>query len=266
MPSRPRTLEERLRFETLLADLSSKFVNLPAGEVDREIIEMQRRICEFLDLDLVVLWQQLGEVPDFFSTTHFYSAPQAPQPPERLHQEDYPWFRQQLLADRIISFASLQELPEAAARDRESFLQLGIKSNLCLPLSVGGGPLIGAYSLNAMRAEREWPDALVNRLRLVAEIFANALARKRDEQALRASEINYRTLVEMTGTGYLILDLQGRVLDANQEYVRMTGHGELREIIGRSVIEWTAEKAKQWNAEAVAQCALNEKSSATLNK
>ena len=28
-------LEERLRFETLIADLSSKFVNLPAGDVAR---------------------------------------------------------------------------------------------------------------------------------------------------------------------------------------------------------------------------------------
>jgi hypothetical protein len=32
-------LDERLRFETLRADLSSKFVNLPAGEVDREIMD-----------------------------------------------------------------------------------------------------------------------------------------------------------------------------------------------------------------------------------
>jgi len=36
-------LEERLRFETLIADLSSKFINLPAGEVDREIEDAQRR-------------------------------------------------------------------------------------------------------------------------------------------------------------------------------------------------------------------------------
>lgn len=50
-------LEERLRFETLLANLSSKFANLPAGQVDREIMDAQRRICEFLDLDLLVLWQ-----------------------------------------------------------------------------------------------------------------------------------------------------------------------------------------------------------------
>ena len=36
-------LEERLRFETLIADLSLKFVNLPADEVDREIIDAQRQ-------------------------------------------------------------------------------------------------------------------------------------------------------------------------------------------------------------------------------
>ena len=30
-------LEERLRFETLLADISARFVNLPAGQIDGEI-------------------------------------------------------------------------------------------------------------------------------------------------------------------------------------------------------------------------------------
>jgi hypothetical protein len=37
-------LEERLRFETLIADLSSKFVNLPPNKVDDEIMDAQRRI------------------------------------------------------------------------------------------------------------------------------------------------------------------------------------------------------------------------------
>ena len=34
--------EERLRFETLIADLSSKVVNLPTGEVDREIMKPEQ--------------------------------------------------------------------------------------------------------------------------------------------------------------------------------------------------------------------------------
>jgi FixJ family two-component response regulator len=39
-PTNPHAeMEERLRFEMLVADLSSKFVNLPAGEVDREVMQ-----------------------------------------------------------------------------------------------------------------------------------------------------------------------------------------------------------------------------------
>ena len=50
-------LEARLLFETLIADLSSRFVNLPAGEVDGEIMDAQRRLCDFLSLDFATLWQ-----------------------------------------------------------------------------------------------------------------------------------------------------------------------------------------------------------------
>src|SRR4051794_25816865 len=64
--------------------------------------------------------------------------------------------------------------------------------------------------------------------------------RKRMEEALQNSEDKYRTLVETTATGYLIIDSDGKVLDANAEYVRLTGHKTLQEILGRSVTEWTA--------------------------
>ena len=78
--------------------------------------------------------------------------------------------------------------------------------------------------------------------------------RKQAENTVAASEEKYRALVETTDTGYLILDREGKVIDANREYVRLTGHSELGEILGRSVIEWTAAHEKQKNAEAVARC------------
>ena len=52
-------LEERLRFETLLAEISSRFVNVPADNVDNEIEGAQRRLCEFLNLDRSALRQVL---------------------------------------------------------------------------------------------------------------------------------------------------------------------------------------------------------------
>src|SRR5579883_795640 len=44
-------VQERLRFETLLAELSSTFVNLPPGQVDAQIESALGRIVEFLGVD-----------------------------------------------------------------------------------------------------------------------------------------------------------------------------------------------------------------------
>ena len=80
-----------LEFETLIADLSSRFVNLPPGEVDREIEDALRRVCELLGIDLAVLWQWSTATPDLLAPTHAYRALEGPQPPEPLRQEQFPW-------------------------------------------------------------------------------------------------------------------------------------------------------------------------------
>ena len=81
--------------------------------------------------------------------------------------------------------------------------------------------------------------------------------RKAAEISMRKSEEKYRTLIETTDTGYVIIDANGQVLDANQEYVRLSGHDKLEDILGRCVLEWTAEQEKERNAQAVQSCFVN---------
>ena len=145
-------LEDRLRFETMLADLSSKFVNLPPAEVDREIEDAQRRVCECLELDLSALWQWSVEDPNDFRMTHLYRPLGGPPVPETMDARDYfPWCLEEILAGRSIALSNLDEAPAAAAKDCEVWRHFGIKSVLTFPLVAGGGPVFGVLSLTRAR-------------------------------------------------------------------------------------------------------------------
>ena len=198
--------ESRLEFETLLADLSSRFINLPPGEVDREIQHALRRVCESLGIDLAVLWQWSGADPDVIRATHFHSAQDAQPPAEPLSEEQFPWARREMLAGRVVLLRSLDDFPAEATIDRESCSALGIKSNLTLPLAVAGAPPVGALGFNTRQSYRDWPEALVKRLQLVAQVFTNALARRRTEVALRESEERLALTVDSAGAGLWVLD------------------------------------------------------------
>jgi PAS domain S-box-containing protein len=200
-----------LEFETLIADLSSRFINLPPGEVDREIEDALRRVCERLGLDYSVLWQWSGADPGVLLPTHAFPAPPAPRSTGPLRQELYPWMVQQLRAGRMVAVPSWDEMPAEAAVDQESARSRGLKASLCLPLSVGGQSAIGLLSLHATRAERDWPDVLVKRLRLVAQDFTNALARKRHEVSLRESEERLALAADSAGAGLWTLDYRAGV-------------------------------------------------------
>ena len=88
----------------------------------------------------------------------------------------------------------------------------------------------------------------------VVENFKDITDRKNAEQILKESEAKYRGLIDFTDTGYLIMDETGKVIDANSEYVRLTGHQNLSEIKGRTVLEWTAEYDLIRNRQEVKKC------------
>lgn len=217
------SLEERLEFEMLLADLSARFVNLPSDLIDSEIEHAERRICELLDIDLAAVWQRTEEPPGIFTLTHLYSTEEGPQPPDRMIEDHFPWVRQQMLLGRVVCFSSLDELPAEAARDVEMGRQFNFKSNLTLPLMVGSGPTIGVLGLCTLRAERDWPDLLVRRLQLVAQIFANALARKRSDQALSESEERMTLAAEAGDVGIWVWNIKRNRVWGSEKWLRLFG-------------------------------------------
>ncbi|MBE0626168.1 MAG: PAS domain-containing protein, partial [Burkholderiales bacterium] len=199
-------LENRLEFETLITDLSTRFINLAPDEVDREIENALRRVCEPLGIDLAVLWQWSRVAPDLIMPTHVYHAQDVPRPSEAMREDQYPWSVRQVLAGRMVAISSPEELPAEASIDRATCALYGIKSALCIPLSMGGAPSVGALGFNALRSHREWPDALVQRLQLIAQMFTGALAREHQEVSLQQSKARLVAAAELAGLGFYEVD------------------------------------------------------------
>ena len=144
-----KSLEERLQFEMLLADISARFVNLPSGQIDGAIADAQRRVCECLGLDLSALWQWSTDGPGLLTMTHIYRALEGPPLPEPMDAQEY--FPMVSAAtgggQNRCSVSSMAELPAEAVRDRETLVPLrDQRAALTLPLSVGDGLPIGALS------------------------------------------------------------------------------------------------------------------------
>jgi transcriptional regulator with GAF, ATPase, and Fis domain len=179
-------LEARLRAERVLSDLSARFINLPADQVDREIEAGLRRLVESAGLDRSTLFQ-LAEDDKTLVVTHGWAAPGFPLFKGVTLQEEVPWALRKVLRGETILFSRVDDLPEEAARDKATLRQTGPKANVTFPLSAGGSQVFGALAFGKMSEEMAWPDDLVQYLRLAAQIIASALERKRAEQKLRSA-------------------------------------------------------------------------------
>jgi two-component system cell cycle sensor histidine kinase/response regulator CckA len=88
----------------------------------------------------------------------------------------------------------------------------------------------------------------------IVGICRDITGRKEEQRKLEEERAFLETLIHATDTGFVVVDQLGRVLDANAEYVRMTGHGSTSDIRNRNVVEWTALHDQERSAAAVAAC------------
>ena len=176
-----RTVAEHLAFERLVSEVAAQFVNIPNDQVDEAIVDSQRRVVETLDLDRSTLWHWSPDGNDFIYT-HGWVRPEYPPSPARVRAKDvFPFLLERLRAGEIVCFSSVEDVPSAV--DRNTMVQFGAKSITAFPLTVGGRPL-GAIGFGTIRAERHWTPDVVERLGLLATVFAQALARKESQEQL----------------------------------------------------------------------------------
>lgn len=178
--------EKRLEFETLLADLSARFIALPSGRVDDEIHKALTEVLAFFSIDRISLLRLLPD-KKFFLVTHNADStgstlyPVATPLPVSL----FPYGAAKLANDRtIFCFNNLGELPAEAAIDRQGFENWRIQSGLYIPIAALTSTEY-TLGISSQEANRTCPTEYIPRLRLLGELFVNVLERRGMEIELR---------------------------------------------------------------------------------
>jgi C4-dicarboxylate-specific signal transduction histidine kinase len=194
-PAAAASLQELLTFERLLAELSSRFANVSGDRLETEIESALRQLLQFLDFDR----SNFGEFTADGWVTVLCSV--AIDRVERYPPGPAPaflsWYLGQLRAGKILRIRSLDALPPEAIGEIEYYRRSDIHSSLGIPLRVSGR-IVGLINFSAFRFTRDWPDDLIARLKIIGEVMAQALVRKRSEAALQAAQSTLARITRLT--------------------------------------------------------------------
>ncbi len=216
-----RKIDELRHFEEALSRISTKFVNLPPDDVDGKIEEGLRIVAEILAADHVTL-----SVPvdgDDLEHTHEWVADKSGGhrfKGMRL-RESHPWYTSRMYQREPLIVSNLADWPTEASAERALAERMGLPSVVAVPIAIRGEP-VGLLTVNSF-AQRAWTKAIVYKLRLLGEVFCEAMYRRHDELELKKSYEKIEALNEK-------IEQENRYL---RKEVKLTqGHGE---IIGDSV-------------------------------
>ncbi|HEX2059879.1 MAG TPA: EAL domain-containing protein, partial [Thermoanaerobaculia bacterium] len=226
-------LRHRVEFEKLIANISTRFINIADDELDAAIEEALGDLGRFVGADSAHV---LLMSDDRLSArmTHEWNAPGIAARKEQygdLPAASFPYWIDRVQT-QLANFAmtSIDELPPEAVNEKRIFSRVGLRSVLFVPMVVKK-TMIGSVGCTSFTREVHWTDEIISLMRIAGEIFASAIERARAYGAVSASEERHRMLFERNLAGVYHNTLDGRILDCNDALAEMLGYDDKEELL-----------------------------------
>jgi hypothetical protein len=123
-----KALEERLRFESLLSDVSARVVQASAEQLDEEIETALQGVLVFFQVDRCGLIRASRDRTAWRPTHVAYADAQVARVPvgTDFHRSSHPWAYERLFEKgQTLAFSSMDELPPEAHVDRKAWIERG---------------------------------------------------------------------------------------------------------------------------------------------
>ncbi|MCD4846946.1 MAG: PAS domain S-box protein [Candidatus Aegiribacteria sp.] len=230
-----QNLHSQIELEKLIAAISTGFIVSP-GEIDSKINNALKDIGEFSGIDRCYVFQFYDDGKTMNNTHEWCKKDIEPQINILQNisvEEEYPDFTKRIRAFDIIHVPVVDDLPPEASIEKVNFQNLGIKSLILVPI-VYAKVLIGFLGFDSVKTEKTWKENDIRLLKMIGEIFANALECNRTEKEIQNLQDYNRGLIEVNLDPLVTFDPDGIILDVNQATIQATGKSR-EELIGSDI-------------------------------
>ena len=181
-------LRYRFDFERLILSISTRFIGTSGGDIDGEVDRALREIGAFTRADRSFIFLVANDSKSAVNSHEWCrSGIRSERSRCNLFAVDsFPWFRDKLERREVIYVKRLEDLPPEAEAERAELRRRGVHSLIATPV-MQGNRLLGILGLETTGNAKVWSSDAVVLLKMCAQIFGNALERKRVEQELLTS-------------------------------------------------------------------------------
>lgn len=184
-----KTLTESLQFEALLSQISTDFITLKLWQIDKGIRKAIELLGDFMKVDRVYI-MLFSEDKSTISETYSWSARGVTDTGPKYQSiptKNFPWFLSQINNGLSVCIEDEEDLPIEGQKEIGPLMKAeNIKAIISVPI-IFEEDVLGFIAFDDCTKSRVWPHSMAKRLRLVGEIFANAISRKKNEEALQSA-------------------------------------------------------------------------------
>ncbi|MBN2135526.1 MAG: PAS domain S-box protein, partial [Acidobacteria bacterium] len=205
----------------LISKISTRFINLNPEEINEAIVDALEDIARLTDVNRAYVYLYNDDAgKKIFELSHYWAEADL-----TVITDEFKEFVSQLLkiekpfldVGEILNVPSSTYSADINIKNVEKLLKKnGISSIIFIPILFSGS-LLGVIGFDSIRRKQRWASGVIPTLRMIGEIIANSLVRKKTMDIL-----GFQTaIIDQSPDGFAITDIDGITHFVNESWAEM---------------------------------------------
>ncbi len=217
-------LRSQRDMQMLLTEFAAGFLSADEEEFDRAVDRVLEKSGYHLNADRAYICM-LSEDGSKLDNTHEWRSARIPPLVNHLQSQSVKemqwWLNELHHCGHII--CNVDQMPPEATRAKQILQNQGVKS-ICVFAVRHKKKIIGFIGFDAMGEERDWSNEIRDFATVIGNIVGIAFGHRRMQQALKKSEVRYRTLFDALSDAIIVADAGNwKIIAANRQAAEFSG-------------------------------------------